>query len=139
VANREKGEITITSDGQIYTLVFNTGAMAALEDHYSTPEREVTFDEAIAKVLRGSVRGIVALIWAMLQTHHAGVTINKAAAIIDGAGGLTGFGHIVENALREMQPDKADLAAMGAKDPGPQTAGRKARGGRSTAMRVVPA
>lgn len=144
MANRYKGEISLTADDKTYTLAFNTRAMAALEDHFSTPDREVTYDEVMKRVEKGSVRAIVGLLYAMAVTHHPDMTYAQMERVVDAAGGILGISQIVQKALIEMNPDASDLEALGitpdAKRARPQQAGRANRGTKtSTATLGAPA
>jgi hypothetical protein len=113
MANRERGEISLVADGRTYTLVLDTDAMVALEELFSTPTHDATWDEIGAKVKRGSVRIVRALIWAMLQRHHSDVSLKEAGHLIDAAGGLVKLGRVLEMATKSMQPDPEDLEALG--------------------------
>lgn len=128
MANRQKGEIRFDVDGQAYTLVLNTSVMASLEEHFSTPDNEVTWDVIWIRVLRGSVRTIRALIWAMLQQHHPTMSIEDAARLIDKAGGFEGLTKVLQQAKQDSTPDPKDVKALGV-DKRPRTAqGTRRRG-----------
>jgi hypothetical protein len=130
VANREKGEVALIVEGQEYTLVLNTPAMVAAEEFYSTPTREATWDEFWSKVMRGSVKAITVLLWAMLRKYHAEITYDEAVDLMDRAGGLQGLTEIVQSANRASTPDAEDVKELvGTVNP------RKAQGGRETARR----
>lgn len=122
MANKEQGHITIKAGDQKYTLVLDMDAMVALEEHFSTPTHDATWDEIGEKVKRGSVRIVRALMWAMLQRHHPGVTLVEAGHIIDEAGGIAKLGAVMTAATRSMQPDKADAEAFGDPKPNPPKA-----------------
>lgn len=49
-------------------------------------------------MLRGSVKTVRALIWAMLQPHHPTLTIADVSGLIDQAGGFEGLTGILEQA-----------------------------------------
>lgn len=122
MVNREIGEIAIESNGQRYTLVLTTAAMELLEDHYSTPEHEATWEEVWGRLINGSVKGVSRLIWAMLQEHHEGMTIRDAQKVIDGVGGLPGMRAVLEGASTSMTPDPADAQELGLKNENPRKA-----------------
>lgn len=136
MANREKGEIRFTVEGKTYTLVLNTDVMASLEEHFSTPDREVTWDVIWTRVLRGSVRTVRALIWAMLQVYHPNTTIEQASKLIDKAGGFEGLTTILQQAQKDSTPDPKDVKALDVKKR-PRTAQgtRRGTGGASTSTR----
>jgi hypothetical protein len=140
MANREKGEIRMVVDGKEYTLVLNTGVMATLEDHFSTPQKDVTWDEIWGRVLRGSVKTVRALIWAMLQPHHPTLTIAAVSILIDQAGGFEGLTDILKQAGQSSAPDPADVKELGVPK-GPRAAqgtrSRRGTGGASTSTRAA--
>lgn len=134
MANRERGEIALRIGDVEYTLVLNTGAMARLEEYFSTPDKEVTWDEVWARVLKGSVRTVRALIWAMLQTHHPTVTILETGRLIDLAGGFAGLTAILAQAGYHATPDPQDVKELGVTKSRPRTAqGSRARRGTGAA------
>lgn len=122
MANRERGELALRIGDVEYTLVLNTGAMARLEEHFSTPTKETTWDEVWARVLKGSVRTVRALLWAMLQTHHPSVTIEQAGVLIDQAGGFEGLIDILDKAGYQATPDPRDVKELGVAKSRPRTA-----------------
>lgn len=136
MANREKGEVRLVIDGKTYTLVLNTGVMATLEEHFSTPENDVTWDVIWTRVLRGSVKTVRALIWGMLQEHHPTVTLEAVGKLIDKAGGFEGLTHILEQAAGSSTPDPKDVKELGvtARPREAQTK-RRGTGGGSTSTR----
>jgi hypothetical protein len=139
MANRERGEFDIAIGAATYTLVLNTNAMALLEDHFSTRDKEVTFDQVIARVNAGSVRHIRALVWAALQQHHPTVTIPEAGTLIQEAGGLAGFTQQLLAMMKGTHADPDDLAALGVKpdtgNPRQAQAGARGTGRHSSATR----
>jgi len=141
VINRDTGEITLTTKaGVIYRLILNTTAMVALEDHYSTPAREATFEEAWAKATGGTIRGLRTLMWAMAQTHHPGLSLEDANAIIDGAGGLDGLQRLIAASQEQLTPDPKDAKSLKTEQSAnPRAAGRRGRGATSTRQPAGPA
>jgi hypothetical protein len=135
MANRQKGEIRFDVQGKTYTLVLNTSVMATLEDHFSTPENDVTWDVIWMRVLRGSVKTVRALIWAMLQQYHPTMTLEAAGRLIDDAGGFEGLTHILKQAATSSTPDPKDVKEL--VPTGPRTAQktRRGTGGGSTSTR----
>lgn len=136
MVNRQKGQISMVVEGKTYTLVLNTSVMAKLEDHFSTPDNEVTWDVIWTRVLRGSVRTVRALIWAMLLPHHPTMTLEGTGDLIDRAGGFEGLTGILAEAAKTSKPDPEDVKELGV---GPQRAGRRGRGGASTSTRDASA
>lgn len=119
-------------DGRTYTLVLNTNVMATLEEHFSTPDNDVTWDQIWTRVLRGSVKTVRALIWATLQQHHPTLTLDDASRLIDKAGGFEGLTHILADAQKASTPDPKDVKELGVR---PRKAGRRGTGGGSTSTR----
>lgn len=117
MANREKGEIPVSIDGVSYTFCFNHAAMIAAEDAVSTPDKEVTWDEFIKRVQRGSARAFAVFIWAGLQKFHPTLTVTNAAEIIDAAGGAEGLGAVLQGGVRAATADPRDAKALGVARP----------------------
>lgn len=126
MANRERGEVELIVGERTYTLVLDIDAMCALEEYFSTPTHEATWDEIEQRVQRGaSVRMLRALIWAMLQRHHPDVTIVESGRIVSDMGGLPGLITVVSKAMRAATPDPEDVKALGgmkAAPPNPRSA-----------------
>lgn len=137
MANREKGEIGLTVKGKTYTLVMNTNVMATLEEHFSSPDNEVTWDVIWTRILRGSVRTVRALIWAMLQQHHPQITLEGAAQVIDDAGGFEGMTKLLKQVGKQSTPDPTDVKELDLKRP--RKAARRGTGGTSTSTRDASA
>lgn len=138
MANRKNGEISMEIDGTTYTLVLNTSVMAALEDHFSTPEKDVTWDEIWTRVLRGSVKTVRALIWGMLRPHHPTITLEQTGALIDQAGGFAGLTDIIAQAGQDSTPDPKDVKDLGVpKRPRTAQRTRRGTGGGSTSTRAA--
>lgn len=112
MANRERGEITIDVNGTSYTLVFNTSAMLAAEELASTPQKEVTWDQILARISAGSVRMLLILLWAMLRKYHPDTTLEDVQRLIDDAGGLTPMKAIIERAHESATADPKDVQAL---------------------------
>jgi hypothetical protein len=89
-----------------YTLRFSVYAMAALMDHY-----QLTTLEDVGKKLASikTIDDMIVAIWAGLQTHHRGLTIDDAASILDALGVFELQG-ILAKALNAANPERA--AAM---------------------------
>lgn len=119
----------MTVDGVDYTLVLNMDVMATLEDHFSTPQKEVFWDEIWGRVLRGSVKTVRALIWAMLQQRHPTLTIAEVSTLIDRAGGFPGLTQILQQAAGETTPDPADVKELGVSKRPRAAQGTRARRG----------
>ncbi len=143
MANRHKGEVNLVVDGRTYTLVLDIDAMCALEEHFSTPTHDATWDDIAVKVNKGSVRVVRALVWAMLQRHHPEMSVADAGHMMSDAGGLVGLSNVLKVAMESVTPDAEDMKALGAgkaNPPGTQAAKKsrhaEASGDSSTLMPV---
>lgn len=142
MANREKGEASLQIGDETYTLCLDLNAMAIIEEYFSTPTKDVQFYEAFAKLEKGGIRYTRAFIWAGLQKHHKGLSIEATGELIQRAGGLYKFGDKLKAAVAEAGlatvPDKADLQELGVNVNAshPQKA-RPGRGARSTSKPAV--
>jgi hypothetical protein len=122
MANRQKGEVNLVVDGRTYTLVLDIDAMCALEEHFSTPSHDATWDEIAVKVNKGSVRVVRALIWAMLQRHHPELSVVDAGHLMNDAGGILGLAKVLKVAMESATPDPEDIKALGVGKANPQQA-----------------
>lgn len=113
MANRERGEVSLSIGGRVYTLYLDTNALALLEDLFSTPERDMTFLEILERVQRNSVRHMRGMIWAALQHHHPDVSVQRAGELINDAGGLGALAEQLQALSKSTQPDAEDLDALG--------------------------
>lgn len=129
MANKEQGHVILRAGDKTYTLVLDMDAMVALEEHFSTPSHDATWDEIEQKVKKGSVRIVRALIWAMLKRHHPDVSIVEAGHIIDEAGGILKLSKVLNAVTQAMQPDKADVEELGQPKANPPQADENPHGG----------
>jgi hypothetical protein len=116
-------------DGRTFTLVLDIDAMCALEEHFSSATHDATWDEIAAKVNKGSVRVVRALIWAMLQRHHPDMSVVEAGHLMNDAGGILGLAKVLKVAMESATPDPEDIKALGAgkTNPPKAQAGKKSR------------
>jgi hypothetical protein len=127
---------------ETYTFSLDLNAMTLIEDHFSTAGKDVSFYEAFDKMQKtGSARYIRAFVWAGLQRHHKGLSLDAVGDLIQQSGGLLGFGDKLRGAIAEAGlatiPDKADLHDLGVDANGRNpTKARPGRGARSTSTRV---
>lgn len=121
MSDRTTGERTLEIGGKAYTFVLDLNAMAELEEMFSTPEREVTFDEVmqLAKSSR-RIKYARAMIWALLQHHHPEVTLEQAGRLFTLATMLD-LNEVFKDMAQAATPDKADARELGIDRP------RKAR------------
>lgn len=136
MANKQRGEIPLSVDGKDYVLFLGTNALELLEEHFSALEkRDVGWQEVIGRVLAGrSIRYMKAFVWAALQEHQPGMTLQDAGRLIDKSGGIESFAKQIAAAAGVALPTEADLKALGIPTDRPQTAQETARRrrGRST-------
>jgi len=119
MANRERGEVSLEIDGTTYTMVLDLEALCTLEDHFSTPSKDAVFPELLERASRGSARHIRGIVWAALQRHHKGMTLEQTSDLIQSSGGLAGFSEKLNSLAGSTQPDPEDANEIGA--------GKKAR------------
>lgn len=128
MANREKGEVSMEIDGTQYTFVLTVDAMVALEDMFSTPQRETTFQQVMQRVQAGSVKHCRGLIWASLQEHHPEMTLKDVSAMIQAAGGIFAFSDKLEQLAVSATPDSKDLQELGVKPNPPKARAKSGTG-----------
>jgi hypothetical protein len=112
MANIDKGEFPLTIGGDSYTFVFNTAAMMAAEAKASTPQKEVTWDDILASLSKGSAKTFVVFFWAGLQKYHPTLTIERVIDLIDVAGGPSGLFALVQQAQQSATPDPEDVKEL---------------------------
>lgn len=139
MANREKGEVALTINGQQYTLAPGLNALVAAEGAMSVIRgKDVSSVEIISAVQSGNLTAFRALFWGMLRKYHSGVTIEQAGELVDAFGGMDLLNSALEDALLHTQPDRRDVEALGVTKSNP----RRARvnggiGARSTSKPVA--
>lgn len=139
MSTRERGEFTIESDGTTYRLVMDLDAMVALEELYSTPEREVTFSEVLMKVARGGAKHLRSFLWAALRRHHPELPMSAVSAIVQGAGGPLGLNQQLQALVASAAPDKADVRELTAGPSGNPPKARGEKGGTGEGSTSTPA
>ncbi len=135
MADRRKGEVPLHVNDKTYTLVVDINTMARLEEHFSTPEKFVTWPQILLRLKSGSMTYGRAFFWAALQRYHADVTIEQAGELIQEAGGFDGVTEQIAALVSSTAPDPADLKDLNIKPPNPrkaQTKKRRGTGGGST-------
>jgi hypothetical protein len=131
MANHVRGEFTVTSHGERYTLVMDTNAMAEAEEALSTPEKDVGFLEVLDGVMKRRIRSCRVFVWAALRRHHPEMSMKDVGRFIDGAGGLGGLAKLIEQITAATRPDPEDAAGAGeaADDGRPTVAQADPKGG----------
>lgn len=115
MANRERGEASIDIDGKPYTMVLSLNAMAAVEELFSEPGKEVTFEQVSNRADAGSIRHVRGLIWGVLQDHHPELTVENVGLLVQRAGGLGVFTLKLAELAASAAPDERDLKRLGVK------------------------
>lgn len=118
MANRLRGEATLSIDGVDYTLVYSMPALIALEDVLDTSIMEilVTMNKRAQRL--GFVR---AMLWAGLREKHPEVSLDRAAELIGEAGGMLAVNAVMLAAFQRAFPAAAD-DEPGPRKPSPATA-----------------
>lgn len=129
MANRERGEFDITIGDTTYTLVVDTDAMVALEDLFTTPSKDVTFDEVVRMANKGKVKATRAFVWASFLRYQPEMTMQTVNDLIQAAGGLGKFSLYLQKLAAATVPDLEDIKALGAETPNPPMAQAKKRRG----------
>lgn len=132
MANRERGDVELRMAGKTFTLNIGLNAMALVEDLFSKPGHVVTWDYVFGPGLEsGSILYIRGVLWAALQKHHPGLTVDHVGDLIEQEG-LTRFEATLKGALIRAGlftiPDKADLEELGVSDNGRNPPGAQADG-----------
>lgn len=142
MANRQKGELDIPIGGSTYTLVLDLEAMIAVEDVFSTPDREVTFQQVMVRVNAGSMKHIRGFLWAAFQRFHPDLSLKDVSGLVQEAGGVVAFSDQIARLASGTTADPEDLAELGATSANPpaaQTGKRNGTGGRSTSRLAATA
>lgn len=112
MANREKGEVKLTSGDRIYKLRFTTNAMCELEDLFDMPFAQVADKLQDVQSLR--MMDIRKIIWAATQegvsewVDPSAATMRAVGAMIEGAGGILPVVDALGDALALAFPDAED-------------------------------
>lgn len=140
MANAERGEVSLTLDGKVYTLALSLNAMVALEELFSTPEKLMTFEEVSALADKGSIKHVRALIWSVFQDYHPEVTLTGVSKLVTAAGGLGVLTVKLAELAKASTPDPKDLKKLGVKaNPPGARAARSGTGEGSTSRPVAQA
>ena len=112
MANRIKGEVDLVAGKDRYVLALSINEIVALEDLLDVGILEIAawFSDAAA-VRAGRMR---AVLWAALQRHHAGTTLEQAGDImaIAGLGAVVDkLGDAISAAFPESNPENPQRAA----------------------------
>jgi hypothetical protein len=91
--------VTLTVDGETYTLSMDINAICDMEEAVNRPIHEI---QALASA--GSLRYVRLLVWAALQAHHPTLTLEDAGRLMSRAG-LPAVNDAVMRAAEQMTPD----------------------------------
>lgn len=83
--------LTMTIGDRAYTFRLDLNAMCAIEAEASGSGPDITFPQVLARVSRNDFRAVRLLVWGALQGAHPDVTVERAGALIDAAGGIAKF------------------------------------------------
>lgn len=97
MANRHRGEVEIKLGGDTYTLKYGWTAVAKIETVTG-----LTIAEVADRLRSGNFHGatLVAVVWAMLQAHHSGITLDAAGDLMDEAESPSAVMDAVSEAMR---------------------------------------
>lgn len=104
MANAFRGEVTLTHEGQDYTMVLDFNALCEYED--ATDQEWRSF---FKKLEDGTVRAteLRAMVWAGLRAHHPDITLAQAGDVLS-----SNSDAVIRAAVATLPPDKgADPAA----------------------------
>lgn len=125
MANKQIGEVTLTTSHGPMTLRFGSYAIAELESELDRPFLSIALELEDAK--KRKMRTILACLWAALREHHPGVeTLRDAARIMDDVGFIE-CGMKVADAMNLAFPDPEEGSA------GPLPNRKERRAARATA------
>jgi hypothetical protein len=110
--NRETGDVILEVGDRSYTLCMDLNAMCTLEGLFSTPAKEATFPEIVAKVNRRSMTHTRGFIWAALRKHHPDITLEQVTDMVMALGGLDALNRRLAALADSAQADPADLAEL---------------------------
>jgi len=127
MANAEKGDVTVTIDGQVYTLALTLNALCELEERFGE-----TWQDVAKLAQQGRLVPLRALLWASMRKHHPDLTIEQFGAI--NIAELEDVSKAFAALLERSQPDPKDLKELGGKSRPPQARvnGRAGTGASST-------
>lgn len=86
MANKTKGEVTISHEGKDYTLVFDFNAFADFEEETGVDNALTLLEDPSALGARLSR----ALFWSGLKTHHPEITLEEAGRVMTSSMGKLG-------------------------------------------------
>lgn len=104
MANKERGEVSFQIEGQTYTLRLDLNALCEAEAVLSTPERMVTWQQALQMAERNSLSALRAILWASLQPHHPHLSLNDVGGLIQTMGGIPGIAKTLQEAIKNAMP-----------------------------------
>ena len=104
MANKERGEVTFQVESESYTLRLDLNALCEVEAVMSTPERTVTWQQALQMAERNSLSAMRAILWAALRPHHPQMSITDVGLLIQRMGGIPGIARTLRDAVQASLP-----------------------------------
>jgi hypothetical protein len=114
MANREKGEVSLTSGETTYTLAMTFNGMIAAEDASEAIfGRRLTWQELATGVEKQGLRELRLLIWALTRRHHPEMSIEDVGEKIIGSfSGIGGLRHVIDRVFDTSAPDPEDTKEL---------------------------
>jgi hypothetical protein len=108
-----KGERTLQIDGKDYIFVLDLSAMATLEEMFSTPGNEVSFNEIVNRFQKGGqIRYARAIVWSLMQHHHPEITLEQAGRLFT-IDVMSSINDVFKDMVDAASPDPADARELG--------------------------
>ena len=111
VVSPERNEFEWVVGANRYVLRVGMDALIELQEYFSTPEKLVEVEEIVRQIESGRLKYVRAAIWACLQSHHPGMSLEDASALVDQSDETT-----VRMLLRKLgmttRPDAKDAAEL---------------------------
>lgn len=100
--------------GKTYILAPNVKAHMAAEVQAAQTGLPLTFAELGERAGRGSVHAMVIIVWSMLQKHHTKeCSFDRVMTLIEEGGFMEACAKQLQGALKQTEPDQADVEALG--------------------------
>lgn len=127
-----KGELPIVIEGATYRLTLKTLGLIHLQKHFNAGDQIADIDDIFKKMAAGSLEHIVVMFWCAFLHHHPEMTLEKATALIDQAGGVLGIGQQLAALGQSVTPDPDDVKELEDGETPRKAQPIRGRGARST-------
>lgn len=121
MANRERGEVSVTVGGRDYTLVLTINAQCEIEERLSQGERQVSYGEFLQRVVSDEkprqTRDVRLLFWGATRDHHPELSEKDVGEIVYSLQRANRLAVVLFAVLTGTQPDERDLDVAGIKEP----------------------